>query len=149
MKWFTATLKRGFAKCGFTGFPLSDGRLTTLYKPNTQHSVSKYQVDVLEQTVHRWGKDGQGDYVCSKGGFTFGVFPKLDDATQALNHYFGFELGSDAYQGEYISVNRIEDVDAYTDPDGDYIVDYVLCIDKIDRVSFGELSPVGPLSIGS
>ena len=105
--------------------------------------MSSYQVNVIDQTVHRWSEDGQGDvdeeYVCAKGGFEVGTYPTLDDAMKAIDEYFGYELQPDDYQDAYISATRIEDENAYEDPDGDYIVDYVLCIDKIDRVSFNEM----------
>ena len=100
--------------------------------------MGNYSVNVVDQTVHRWGEDGKGDYVCSKGGFHIGTYPTLDAAKKAINDYFSYELDSDAYQDEYISATQIEDADAYADPNGDYIVDYVLCIDKVERVLFGE-----------
>tara|TARA_S200002703_G_C3781654_1_gene240855 strand:- start:625 stop:951 length:327 start_codon:yes stop_codon:yes gene_type:complete len=100
--------------------------------------MSRYQVNVIDQTVYRWGEDGQGDYVCSKGGFEVGTYPTLDDAKKTIDEYFGYELQPDDYQDAYISATQIEDENAYEDPDGDYIVYYVLCIDKIDRVSFKE-----------
>lgn len=105
--------------------------------------MSRYQVDVIDQTVYRWGDDGQGDvdeeYVCTKGGFEVGTYQTLDDAKKAIDEYFGYELESDAYQDDYITTTLIEDENAYADPDGDYTVYYVLCIDKIDRVSFNEM----------
>ena len=100
--------------------------------------MTRYIVNVIDQTVHRWGEDGQGDYVCSKGGFEVGTRPTLDAAKAAINEYFGYELHSDDYQDDYISATLIEDENAYADPDGGYIVDYVLCIDKIERVHFTE-----------
>jgi hypothetical protein len=101
--------------------------------------MSSYQVNVIDQTVHRWIEDGRGDYVCAKGGFEIGTYPTLDEAKKAIDEYFGYELQPDDYQDAYISANRIEDEYGYEDPDGDYIVDYFLCIDKIDRVSFKEM----------
>lgn len=100
--------------------------------------MTRYIVNVVDQTVHRWGKDGQGDYVCTKGGFEIGTYPTLDAAKAAIDEYFGYELQPDDYQDDYISANQIEDENAYADPDGGYIVDYVLCIDKVDTVRFGE-----------
>ena len=98
--------------------------------------MSKYQVNVIDQIVHRWGEDGQGDCVCSKGGFEIGTYPTLDAAKTAINEYFGYELDSDAYHDDYITASQIEDENAYADPDGGYLVDYFLCINKIDRVQF-------------
>ena len=98
--------------------------------------MTTYQVNAIDQTVHRWGEDGQGDYVCSKGGFEIGTYPTLDAAKAAIDEHFGYELHPDDYQDDYISATQIEDADAYADPNGDYIVDYILCVDKIDRVSF-------------
>jgi hypothetical protein len=36
MKWYIATLKREFAKYGFIACPLSDERLTILYRLNVK-----------------------------------------------------------------------------------------------------------------
>lgn len=36
MKWYVATLKREFAKYGFTDCPLTEEQLTSLYKLNVK-----------------------------------------------------------------------------------------------------------------
>jgi hypothetical protein len=100
--------------------------------------MTKYKVSVIDQTVHRWGEDGEGEHVCNKGGFTLNTYPTLEAAKQGINEFFGYTIEPENYQEEYITGNIIEDVDANANPDGGYIVDYVMCIDKIDRVSFEE-----------
>ena len=96
--------------------------------------MSKYVVRVIGQCVHKWGKDGQGEHVCNKGGFTIGDYPSIGSALHAIDEYFGYELEPDAYQTEFISATQIEDVNGYPDPKGDYIVDYTLVIDEVTRV---------------
>jgi len=99
--------------------------------------MTKYQVEVVDQTVHKWNNHhGQGDYVCSKGGFEIGTYPTLNEAKKAINDYFGYALDSDAYEYDYIRASQIENDHAYPDPKGGFIVDYALCINKIDRVVF-------------
>ena len=98
--------------------------------------MTRYTLNVVDITVHRWGPEGQGDHVCNKGGFTVDTYPTLDAAKAGANEFFGYELEEDSYQDDYIMGTIIEDVDAYADPDGDYIADYVMCIDKVERVNF-------------
>ena len=99
--------------------------------------MTKYQVEVVNQTVHQWNNDhGQGDYVCSKGGFEIGTYPTLDEAKKAINDYFGYELDSDAYEDDHIMATQIENYQAHRDPNGGFMVDYYLCVNKIDKVVF-------------
>ena len=110
-----------------------------LAKIGREYIMCKYRVLVVDQTVHRWGEDGQGDYVCTKGGYHVGDYPTLDAAKSAIDDHFGYALGPDHYQDDYISATLIEDKYAYADPDGGYIVDYTLCIERVERVSFLDL----------
>ena len=98
--------------------------------------MARYSVTVIDQTVQRYREDGEGDYVSSKSGFVMGTYPTLDAAKQGINDYFGYEPYR--IEGEYIMANLIEDANANADPRGDYLVDYLLCIDRIERVSFVE-----------
>lgn len=100
--------------------------------------MARYKLNVVDITVHRWGPEGQGDYVCSKGGFEVGVYPTLDEAKAGAGEFLGYTLSEDAYRGDFIMGTIIEDANAYADPDGDYIADYVMCIDMSERVRFND-----------
>ena len=100
--------------------------------------MSTYRISVVDIMVHEWNdEEGQGDFVCSKGGFEIDTTGSIEQAKEGINNYFGYELEPDAYgEDGYIFVTQLEDKNAHADPDGDYIVDYTLCIEKADRVTF-------------
>ena len=100
--------------------------------------MTKYSVNVIDQEVSLWTDEGEGDYVCSKGGFHIGTYPTLEAAKQAIDDFFGYELDKGDYQEDYISASLIEDGEGYIDPDGGYIVHYIIGIDKIEPVYFGQ-----------
>ena len=100
--------------------------------------MTQYKLNVVDITVHRWGSEGQGEHICNKGGFEVGTYPTLDEAKAGASSFFGYTLSEDDYRGDFITGNIIEDVNAYADPDGDYIADYIMCIDKIERVRFND-----------
>lgn len=100
--------------------------------------MARYNLEVVDIHVHRWGPEGQGEYVCTKGGFTVGGYPTLDEAKAGASEFLGYTLDEDDYYGDHITGNILEDVDAYADPDGDYIANYTMRIDKIDRVRFND-----------
>ena len=92
-----------------------------------------YRLRVIDIIVHKWGDDGQGEHVCSKGGFTIGSFDTIAKAKAELAEFFGYEPD---YEGEdYVCGAIIENEDAYSDPNGDYIADYVVTMDKVSSVS--------------
>ncbi len=97
-----------------------------------------YKLRVIDITVHKWGGDseGEGDHVCNKGGFTIGSFDTIAKAKAELADFFGYEPDYEAYKGEdYVCGGIIENEDAYADPNGEYIADYVVVLDKVCAVS--------------
>lgn len=95
-----------------------------------------YRIEVTMIDVHEWGAEGQGEYVCSKGGYTIGTEPTLEKARQHINEYFGYEIDDDSIDGDRIMANQIEDADGYQDDKGAYIADYSLRIDCVETVVF-------------
>jgi len=97
-----------------------------------------YKLRVIDITVHKWGGDseGEGDHVCNKGGFTIGSFDTIAKAKAELADFFGYEPDYEAYESEdYVCGGIIENEDAYADPNGEYIADYVVVLDKVCAVS--------------
>ena len=98
-----------------------------------------YNIAVTNVTVHRWSnEEGQGDYVCSKGGFTIGNEPTIEKARQRINEFFGYEIDEDCIDGDRIMAHQIENGDAYKDDDGGYIADYDIKIHCVETVTFNE-----------
>lgn len=98
-----------------------------------------YNIAVTDVTVHRWSnEEGQGDYVCSKGGFTIGNEPTIEKARQRINEFFGYEIDEDCIDGDRIMAHQIENGDAYKDDDGGYIADYDIKIHCVETVTFNE-----------
>ena len=100
--------------------------------------MSYYKLHVIDITVYKWGGDseGEGDRVCNKGGFTIGYFDTIAKAKDQLAEFFGYEPDYEAYKGEdYVCGSIVENEDAYADPDGEYIADYVVALDKVCAVS--------------
>ena len=98
-----------------------------------------YNIEVTDVTVHRWNnEEGQGDYVCCKGGFTIGSEPTIEKARQHINEYFGYEIDDRSIDGDRIMANQIENGDAYKDDDGSYIADYNIEIHCVETVTFNE-----------
>ena len=100
-----------------------------------------YKVQVTHIDVHKWSNEtGQGDYVCSKGGFTIGYFDTISDAKAELADWFGdSEPDYAAYDGEeFLSVSIIENADAYQSDKGEYIADYTIGLQFLSRVIWRE-----------
>ena len=100
-----------------------------------------YKVQVTHIDVHKWSNEtGQGDYVCSKCGFTIGYFDTISDAKAKLADWFGgIEPDYAAYDGEeFLCFSRIEDVDAYESDNGEYIADYTIGLQFLSRVLWRE-----------
>jgi len=95
-----------------------------------------YKARVLGITVHEWGDEGQGEHVCNKGGYSIGYFPTLKAALSEVRDQFEeYELCEDGF----IQASLIEDADAYPDPKGDYIADYDIVVERVERVGEEEL----------
>ena len=98
-----------------------------------------YNIEVTDVTVHRWNnEEGQGDYVCCKGGFTIGSEPTIEKARQHINEYFGYEIDDRSIDGDRIMANQIENGDGYKDDDGSFIADYDIEIHCVETVTFNE-----------
>lgn len=98
-----------------------------------------YTADVLYITVHEWGDDGMGDYVMDKGGYRIGQFNTIEAALTEIKENFGsYELQEDGYIGACL----IEDEEAFADPNGKFIADYHIVINRVERVSLGEIEAV-------
>jgi len=100
--------------------------------------MSTYKIRVIDIMVHQWSdEEGQGDFVCSKGGFEIGTTGSIEKAKEVISNFFGYDLEPNAYGVDgYIQASQLEDERAYADNDGSYIADYTLCIEKINRVTF-------------
>ena len=95
-----------------------------------------YTARVLGITVHEWGEEGQGERVCYKGGYRIGEFPTLQAALAEVSDQFGeYEISEDGL----VQTSMIEDADAQPDPKGDYIADYDIIVERVERVNAEEL----------
>jgi hypothetical protein len=95
-----------------------------------------YTARVLGITVHEWGEEGQGEHVCNKGGYRIGEFPTLQAALSEVSEQFGeYEVNENGF----VQVSLIEDADAYPEPKGDYIAEYDIIIERVERVGAEEL----------
>lgn len=88
-----------------------------------------YRIECIAIDVHKWDKNGQGEYIISKGGYTIrDNIQTIAQARSELNDYFGFEVDDNYIDGDLISVNQIEDENGYRDDKGQYIADYMIQI---------------------
>ena len=96
-----------------------------------------YTARVLMITVHSWTDEfGQGEHVCNKGGYRIGEFPTLQAALAEVRDQFGdYEVNENGL----VQTSLIEDANAEPDPKGDYIADYDIIIERVDRVGAEEL----------
>ena len=107
---------------------------------NTAENII-YRLRVLDVDVHEWGKDGEGDYVCTKGGYIIGEYPTKERVKLELNEYFGYELSAEDADANYIFASQIEDDDGYQNKRGKYIASYTLIVERIEPVSmFNEVA---------
>ena len=58
-----------------------------------------------------------------------------DALAEAVEQFGEYEVNEDGF----IQVSVIEDADAYPDPKGDYIADYDIIIERVERVGAEEL----------
>ena len=97
-----------------------------------------YTAQVVFITVHEWDTEhGQGEHVCNKGGYLIGEFPTIQAALAEVRDQFEhYEVNEDGL----VQTSLIEDADAYPDPKGDYIADYDIIIERVERVNAEELA---------
>ena len=91
-----------------------------------------YIVEIIAIDVHKWGKEGQGEYVCSKEGYQLGSYKTINQAKENIEDYFGvndFDLF--VVEDGFYSINLIEDESGYESETGNYIVDYSIIINKV------------------
>ena len=96
-----------------------------------------YTARVVFITVHEWDNEhGQGEHVCNKGGYRIGNFPTLQAALAEVRDQFeDYEVNENGF----VQTSLIEGADAYPDPKGDYIADYDIIIERVERVNAEEL----------
>ena len=101
--------------------------------------MDTYTVKVIDIDVHAWGKDGEGDYICTKGGFDLDTCSSIEKAIDAIENYIGYDLDTDSLSsdGEYIDANIIENRDGYPDRNGEYIADYTFSIERNTKLNLG------------
>lgn len=97
----------------------------------------KYTVRVVMITVHSWTDEfGQGEHLLNKGGYRIGEFPTLQAALDEVSDQFGeYEISEDGI----VQASLIENADAEPDPKGDYLADYDIIIERVERVNAEEL----------
>tara|TARA_R110000796_G_scaffold69829_1_gene158965 strand:+ start:300 stop:605 length:306 start_codon:yes stop_codon:yes gene_type:complete len=92
----------------------------------------EFIVEIIAMDVHKWGKDGQGEYVCSKEGYQLGSYKTLKQAKENLEDYFRVNNSDLFVIGDgFYSANLIEDESGYESKTGNYIVDYSIIINKV------------------
>tara|TARA_A100001515_G_scaffold46485_1_gene36594 strand:- start:82 stop:765 length:684 start_codon:yes stop_codon:yes gene_type:complete len=92
---------------------------------------TSYVVRVLDMMVHRWSQEeGQGEYVCSKCGYDVGWWQNVEDVKAELpEHFPGIEFEQD--EDGCLNYCRTEDENAWADENGEFIVDYVIVVEKL------------------
>lgn len=84
-----------------------------------------YRLEVVDIMVHKWSnEDGQGEYVCNKGGYHVADYSSISEAIDSISDDMGYTMDAGSFCGEYIQASRIENDDAYQDEDGGFIADY-------------------------
>ncbi len=100
--------------------------------------MSKFIVNVLDIIVSDWDNEqGQGDYVCGRGGFELDRCSTVMQALESIESLIGYKLDKDSLDedGEYISASIIENAEAYPDKNGKYIADYLFSITECKEVN--------------
>ena len=98
--------------------------------------MGTYQVNVTMMDVHKWDKqEGEGDYVCSKGGYEIGTYSTLLKAKEGIKEHFGYEPDPDDIEKDHLHMSLVENEEAEADENGNFIVDYTVKINKIEPVS--------------
>jgi hypothetical protein len=95
-----------------------------------------YSLRVQEADVYDWDGGEEGSYVHGKGGFLIGNYPDIEQTQKALNDFFGFPVGKDWVDEEFINCGRVEDGDGERDDDGKYLSQYICVVDVTERVNW-------------
>jgi hypothetical protein len=97
--------------------------------------MTKYRIKVIDMDVYEWTHRGEGDYICSKGGFSIDTVGSLRQAIKTISDYFDFPLTSEDINDDgLIQVAQIEDKNGYAYSYGDYITRYTIEIIAEKRV---------------
>lgn len=99
--------------------------------------MSEYRLRVANSEVYEWTQEGEGNYICSKEGFTIGHFKSVDDAKAELYEFFGTEPDYEAYEGDnFLTCDRFEDIEGYMCSEGEYLCTYTVVLEKILPISW-------------
>lgn len=99
--------------------------------------MTQFRVSILEINVHEY-TDGQGKHVATHPGYTLGDYATLEAAKEGIQEYFGRNLDDEAFSDEFTWATVVEDQEGNEDPNGAFLADYCMVIDKIERVLFEE-----------
>jgi hypothetical protein len=89
-----------------------------------------YRIYVIDMMVHEWTEEGQGEYVCTMGGYEAGSYRTPEKLREGLEEQFpGIELVQDDLA--HLRYFQIEDEEGYRDDNGGFIVDYSITIEKV------------------
>ena len=90
-----------------------------------------YRICVLDMMVHEWSEEGQGEYVCTKGGYEVGSYRTPEELREGLEEQFpGIELVQQEEDG-HLHYAQVEDAEGYRDDNGGFIVDYLIAVEKV------------------
>ena len=92
--------------------------------------MTTYRIRVLDMMVHEWSEEGQGEYVCSKGGYEVGEYRTPEELREALEEHFpDIDLAQD--EDGWLQYAQIENGEGYRDDNGGFIVDYTIAVEKV------------------
>jgi hypothetical protein len=98
--------------------------------------MTQFRVNILSIDVHEYNTEGEGKHVATHQGYTLGYYDTLEAAQEGVQEYFGRGLSEDAFSDEFTWATIVENELGYEDPEGGYLADYCMVIDKIERVTF-------------
>jgi hypothetical protein len=89
-----------------------------------------YRIYVIDMMVHEWSEEGQGEYVCTMGGYEAGSYRTPEKLREGLEQQFpGIELVQDDLA--HLRYFQVENEEGYRDDNGRFIVDYSITIEKV------------------
>lgn len=95
-----------------------------------------YAIRVVDMDVYLWGEDGEGERVCSKGGYTvWDRYGTAEEMMTSLQEYFpGIEL--EQCENGFLGYDQIEDENGYADENGGFLTRYLIAVEKITIESY-------------
>jgi hypothetical protein len=95
-----------------------------------EQGMVTYRIYVIDMMVHEWTEEGQGEHVCTMGGYEAGSYRTPEKLREGLEEQFpGIELVQDDLA--HLRYFQIEDEEGYRDDNGGFIVDYSITIEKV------------------